>query len=61
MKVYQVFQEVEVQTEVRFVRFDFAKNERIDLTCEEAWERIIAYMYVDDGVLFFECENYDDE
>lgn len=59
LRVYDILDNVDVQTEVKFVRFDEDAFERVELSEAEARGREVKYMYVEDDVLFLEVE--DDE
>ena len=56
MKVYQL-QEIEIQTEVQYCYYDYEKEERIFITREEAEEKEIRYMYVENNEIFIEVES----
>lgn len=60
LKVYEIMENVDVQSEVKFVRYDYAADERVVLSEAEARGCEIRYMYVENGVLFLEVEG-DDE
>lgn len=60
LKVYEIMGNVDVQSEVRFVRYDYGSGERVELSSEEARGCEIRSMYVERDVLFLEVEA-DDE
>lgn len=60
LKVYEIMENVDVQSEVKFVRYDYGSGERVELSSEEASGCEIRYMYVERDVLFLEVE-VDDE
>lgn len=60
LKIYEVLDNVDVQCEVKFVRYEYATGNRVVLSEAEARGCEIRYMYVEDDVLFLEVE-VDDE
>lgn len=60
LKVYDILDNCEVQSEVRFVWYDYDADVRVDLSEAEARGREVKYMYVEDGVLFVEVEGDED-
>lgn len=56
MKVYELTEQVEVQSEIKFCYYDYEKEERIELTKEKADFCDVRYMYVDDGILYVEVD-----
>ena len=57
MKVYELIHQIEIQSETKYVYYDYEKCERIDITQADAQDKDIRYMYVDDGILYIEVEN----
>jgi hypothetical protein len=60
LKVYDILDNCEVQSEVRFVWYDYDAEERVTISEEEARGREVKYLYVDDGILYVEVYG-DDE
>ena len=60
LKVYDILDNCEVQSEVRFVWYDYDAEERVTISEEEARGREVKYLYVDDGILSVEVYG-DDE
>ena len=56
MKVYELSEQVEVQSEIKFYYYDYEKEERIELAKEKADMCNITFMYVDDGILCVEVD-----
>lgn len=56
MKVYELLQGVEVQSELHVVVYDDLKNERVKLNIANESVRFadVDYMYVDEGELYWE-------
>ena len=60
IRVYDILDNCEVQSEVRFVWYDYDAEERVTISEEEARGREVKYLYVDDGILYVEVYG-DDE
>lgn len=60
IRVYDILNNCEVQSEVRFVRYDYDAEERVTICEEEARGREVKYLYVDGGILYVEVYG-DDE
>lgn len=60
IRVYDILDNCEVQSEVRFVWYDYDAGERVTISEEEARGREVKYLYVDDGILYVEVYG-DDE
>lgn len=60
LRVYDILDNVDVQSEVKFVRYDYDAEERVELSEEEARGREVRYMYVERDVLFVEVEDDED-
>ena len=58
MKLYQVLQDIEIQSEYKVVIYDYDKEERVEVNEEDYNDRDIDYLYVDDGILYIELDNY---
>ena len=52
LRVYDILDNCEVQSEVRFVWYDYDADVRVDLSEAEARGREVKYLYVDDGILY---------
>lgn len=59
MKLYDLIHQVEIQSETKYVYYDYDKCERFEITQEEALDKDIKYIYVDDGILYIEIDNED--
>ena len=57
MKLYEIFLNIEVQSECKIVYYDYKKEERIEVDTENYTDREIKYLYVDDGILYIEIDN----
>lgn len=57
MKVYELIDNVEIQSEIRYCWYDYDNDVRIIVSEEWAMYHEIKYMYVDDGLLYVEVEN----
>lgn len=51
-----LFDSAEVQSEAKFYYYDYEKEERIELTKEEAGDYEIKYIYNEDGIIVFEVD-----
>lgn len=51
-----LFDSAEVQSEAKFYYYDYEKEERIELTKEEAGDHEIKYIYNEDGIIVFEVD-----
>lgn len=51
-----LFNSAEVQSEAKFYYYDYEKEERIELTKEEAGDYEIKYIYNEDGIIVFEVD-----
>ena len=58
MKLYQVLQDVEIQSEYKVVIYDYDKEERIEVNEEDYADGDIDYLYVNDGILYIELDKY---
>lgn len=56
MTVRDLFDNVEVQSEVSIVYYDEDRNERIELQRKKALDKEIKFMYCENDVLFVEVE-----
>lgn len=57
MIVKEIFNEIEVQSEVCIVKFDDDKNERVELERASALEKEIRFMYCENDILYIEVES----
>ena len=54
LKVYDILDNAEIQSDVLFVWYDYDAEERVTISEEEARGREVKYLYVDDGILYVE-------
>ena len=59
MKLYELFDEVEIQNETKIVYYDFKKEKRIEITEKQAKNKTIHYLYSENDILFIEVEKED--
>ena len=59
MRLYELLDSVEIQSDVHFVYYDYDKCERHELTEEEAKGKEVRYLYVDDYELYIEVDMED--
>lgn len=59
LKVYDILDNVDIQSEVKFVWYDYDAEECVELSEAEARGREVKYMYVERDVLFVEVEDDD--
>ncbi len=57
MKLYQLFLNIEIQSEYKVVYYDYKNEERIEVEVEENTDKDVAYLYVEDGILYIEIDN----
>lgn len=57
MTVGEIFDNIEVQSEVCIVKFDDDKNERVELERASALEKEIRFMYCENDILYIEVES----
>ena len=57
MTVGEIFDNIEVQSEVCIVKFDDDKNERVELERASAFEKEIRFMYCENDILYIEVES----
>ena len=56
MKLYELFLHIEIQCEYKVVYFDYKQEKRIEVAVEEHTDKDIAYLYVEDGILYIEID-----
>lgn len=49
----------ELQSEAKYYYYDYDKEQRIELTEQEAGQYEIKYIYVEDGIICFEVDKED--
>ena len=59
MRLYELLESIEIQSDVHFVYYDYEKCERYEISKEEASGKEIRYLYVDDGELYVEVDMED--
>lgn len=57
MTVGEIFDNIEVQSEVCIVKFDDDKNERVELERASVLEKEIRFMYCENDILYIEVES----
>ena len=56
MKLYQIFLHIEIQSEYKVVYYDYKQEKRIEVAEGEHTDKDIAYLYVEDGILYIEID-----
>lgn len=56
MKVYELLNNVEIQSEIQFCYYDYFKEKRIEISRSRANDKEIEYMYNERGVIYIEVE-----
>ena len=56
MKLYQIFLNIEIQSDYKVVYYNHIKEERVQVNPEDYTDRDVMYLYVDDGFLYIEIE-----
>ena len=59
MRLYELLDSVEIQSDVHFVYYDYEECERHELTEDEAKGKEVRYLYVDDYELYIEVDMED--
>lgn len=59
MKLYELLDEVEIQSDMKIVYYDYDKEERIEITEKRAKDKEIRYIYCEEDVLYIEVEKED--
>lgn len=58
MKLYELLENVEIQCSMTVCRYDYEKNERVELHADEAMGKDVRFLYVDNGdELFIEVSD----
>lgn len=57
MKAFELLDGVELQNEVKFVRYDYEHEVRVEITEDQAAYRDIRYIYSENDVLFIEVDS----
>ena len=57
MKLYQLFLNTEIQSEHRVVYYDYKDEKRVEIDPEGYTDKDVAYLYVEDGILYIEIDN----
>ena len=57
MKAFELLDGVEFQNEVKFVRYDYEYEVRVEITEDQAAYRDIRYIYSENDVLFIEVDS----
>lgn len=61
MNLADILNNAYVQSEAKYAYYDYDKDERVELTYEQAKDREILYIYCENNIIFFEVEgDYDD-
>ena len=56
MKVYELINNIEIQSEIQFCYYDYFKEKRIEISRSRANDKEIEYMYNERGVIYIEVE-----
>ena len=56
MKVYELLINVDIQNQIRFCYYDYEKEERIEITREEADYKEIRYLYTENDEIYIEVD-----
>lgn len=56
MKLYELFLNVEVQSEHKVVYYDYDQEKRIEVPEGEHTDKDIAFLYVEDGIIYIEID-----
>lgn len=59
VRLYELLESIEIQSDVRFVYYDYEKCERYVLEESEAKNKEVRYLYVDDYELYIEVDMED--
>ena len=60
MKLYQLFLNIEIQSDYKVVCYDYMQEKRIEVAEEEHTDKEIDYLYVEDGILIIEIDINED-
>jgi hypothetical protein len=56
MKLYQIFLHIEIQSEYKVVYYDYKQEKRFEVPEGEHTNKDIAYLYVEDEILYIEID-----
>lgn len=56
MKLYELLNNVEIQSDLCIVYYDYEKGERIEILESEAQDKEMRYLYSENNCLFIEVE-----
>ncbi|PWM19940.1 MAG: hypothetical protein DBX97_04290 [Collinsella tanakaei] len=56
MKLYELLDEVEIQSDMKIVYYNYKKEKRIEITEKQAKNKTIRYLYSENDILFIEVE-----
>ena len=59
MKLYELFNHVDVQSEYKIVCYDYDSEKRVEVDEDENTDKEIDYLYVEDGILYIEIDEGD--
>ena len=57
MKLYELIENVEMQSEYKTVYYDYVKEERFQVNTDDYADRDVLYIYVDDDIIYIEIDN----
>lgn len=60
MKLYEMFLNIEIQSEYKVIYYDYEKEDRVVVDPKNYTDKDINYLYVDDGILYIEIDNEED-
>lgn len=56
MKLYEILNNVDVQSEYKVVFYDYENNLRVDCASGCFLDHDVRYIYVDNGIIYFEID-----
>lgn len=59
MKLYELFNHVDVQSEYKIVYYDYDSEKRVEVDEDENTDKEIDYLYVEEGILYIEIDKGD--
>ena len=59
MKLYELLDDVEIQSDMKIVYYDYDKGDCIEITEKKAKNKEIRYIYCEKDVLYIEVEKED--
>ena len=59
MRLYELFSQVDVQSEYKIVKYDYDIEKRVEVDEDENTDKEIDYIYVEDGIIYIEIDEGD--